>query len=423
MKSYVIRLANWVYNDQSYDYNGHGQIGSIFSNFEEANRERAQLEREFLLDEFNSFFRFEVGPDTVEHQKDRRTKISRFLYDEFNFNPTILLNWSFYKINMFYEKPTDGQLDKLVSVIGAYQYKLIEYPESDSFEVLTAWINKKIINRNENIYLENGDSGGPRFFLSEQEAYDHLLESYELKWHLGHFNRNSYFRKSIEELTDLPNVLKDLISESPFLSHDENGLNIKYEIDKPTLGRLFKLLKDPILLFEKREIKDDDLVNLNEKYRMTQINKVWKGIEERNSKYDSKNIYSMSQERLDIFKVELPVWPKESSYYPYSKYFQGHLESHFDTEFMTYEPFFTVENKKFKLYGVISSFEENSAICKVKIHIKTNYDEDFNLKWVGLGSGEFIQIAFTNAVKNWIDTYGDLWNDRLKEIISQKPII
>lgn len=240
---YIIRKRAYQFNDGWYEFQREGEIEFESENYEEA----YQLWRAKEIAAFREmmFFRMEelvVGDHTgATHAK---AALGEYLQTTFGYDAE--------NIYEYMEAPsdaTDDQIWEIRRITGISCYHLLSFEEAPHFYLLEIKGAATYHGRNE---IVNWDDD-PIFFNSPEEAMRHLGR------YLMHFTLDG----SPEELSDMPDVLRQIIQSDNIFGYREEQKKIDVQIhygrehdSGHILTQFFETLREPLLTFHKITLEE-----------------------------------------------------------------------------------------------------------------------------------------------------------------------
>ena len=221
-------------------------------------------------------------------------------------------------------------------------------------------------------------------------------------------NQSESFIGSKEELSELPNLLDSLITECKALEYKDNRIILSSGIDTNSFTQLNEILTKPILDFDTIPITELEVYPESDiKDKLESNRSDWNTIKERNSKFDSKEDYFDDESYLLSYTFPLNM---DSRYYEYSDILTNYLKNFFDEkEFSD----FRYNDRYVTFYGVIKRIFKEEPELIIETTFGVNRSPIISIHKSVYTSGNNIQDAFYNGLKEWLKLYG---KDLVKEI-------
>lgn len=405
---YLLREIGWVFNDSTYDNDGKYHTLEIFESKVEAEKRKIELEYEYFLNKIDFIHRYESYGDYKRNFRDFKQKVTTFLVDEFDLNPTIRLIGHYgYCASMFLRELSQEDVQKILDVMNIEFISIVQREETTPLQYEAKLNPFYYEGREEYLWDYNGNK--KLKFDSKSEAIKRFIEK---EYHFYHFtyNKNPKLTGSLSQISDLPELLKSLIAANSHIDYDNETLVIDREIDYKSIQELNELLKEPIIIFEEFQTKITD-----EKFEnnLTSIKNQNKG--EKNIIYEQafKNTenpeFKLSKEYLINYSFRLSM---DNRFFNYRQIIENYLTKNHQEELSEKYGYLYIGETMVQFYGVIKSLKhvENEYILEGCFGYEANQIIDV---WkTAYGCSGDLEKAFDDSFKNWLELYG-------KEYINQ----
>lgn len=258
-KTYIIRKYNYQYNDVYNEFECEGDIEYVSNNYEEAYATWYARELKALRTaELNHVEILGITDDdalAISKQELHEYMQINFGISLFRFlNADNTPEWFWIEMP---ESATDEQLWEIRRITGMRFYSLTTFDETDSF--YTIGVKKPLVTWEEGAYPPHEKglvtyNGEIMFFNSPEDAMNSL----------GQFIRSCIIPGTLEELSDMPEVLRQLIHmNESMLRYDETTQKLFVSIphrqtdnSSMILGQVFQLLKEPLVTLHRMSLEE-----------------------------------------------------------------------------------------------------------------------------------------------------------------------
>ncbi|MDF1695321.1 MAG: hypothetical protein P1U56_05790 [Saprospiraceae bacterium] len=283
MKKYIIRQKGWVFDDDTYNYDGHHDLIGIYDTKEEAMEKVDHfnhvffLSSAFLRNRYQRNYNYSLNGDSYVKSDNLAALVAKAL--------DVNLDEIYPPRNSLFMKDPEKYLSKLTSA----QVKAILLELDFSFFTCIE-LEKEVdylfkIKRNPALWKEHEDlsyysdpddfyyfdddrdSDKHRIVKTKFDCYYYAIfdDSYYIIYEL---NRDKLLKGPIQHLSDTPALLSQIIENCPAIQYNVEDEVIEFtkEITPVELMSLDAVLSTPILLCEKIKITDIPLLNITNSY-------------------------------------------------------------------------------------------------------------------------------------------------------------
>ncbi|MEO1627962.1 MAG: hypothetical protein AAFV25_22625 [Bacteroidota bacterium] len=397
-RQYFIRRVGWAYDDSDYVWDQLHGIVDCLDNREEADDYARYLNREQLIKQFEYIERHDTwgmdGRDRWQHL----SALVDFLVDEMGFNPTLALHPRRLRLSpmMFVKAPSDELLDRLLDLLKLRFYQVVEFDKtSDRFLQAKTSTHYSSYAETLSDYHENS----PLCFSNEREAMGYFHQKRAPAF-VHVFNQQLASVSNLEELSDLPLILKNFTEENPFLSKDNGQWQLSARVDAETLLGLNALLKFPFLIYEEVPDYDKNELEYKEANRVLRMNELlWKKLETRLQQFPNEEALLSSEAYLSQYLFPLSAVHSSNGY---ADVLAKELSRMSGRRWQMTHHRMTDGSSFLHFYGLISKMQKVGEEYRLETLFGVGKREILAGATVGIGQGKNLQKAFCVGLRDWL---------------------
>lgn len=273
MKQYLIRSIGWVFDDDWYNNDGeHDIIEGTYNSLEEAKKKCNHLNYVYFLNYFDYLNKFQLDFSYNSYERPNFVNldlIASLMAKELELKKDRIFNKKSKTLNIDkkdLKRITAEQVDAILSKAGFRFFKILEVDSSELFFYYFKR-NPEIWEflYNQSYYLDPPDdfyyffddrdlNNNKRLANSIRDCYYYALKDNRTDFLLGLINL-TVIKGEFNDLSELPNLLKNIIDNSPNIDYQRGEVIFTKEITVEELVKLDSVLKKPLLITEKVSIE------------------------------------------------------------------------------------------------------------------------------------------------------------------------
>jgi len=408
---YLVREVGWVFNDSTFDNDGHYRTVEIFDSEIQAKAKKEELEFEYFLHRLEFIHRYESYGNYKENFRNYKSKITKCLVQEFNLNPTIQLMGHYgYSSFMFLQELNPGDVQKLLEVMNIDFFSIVEIEDSKQLQY-EAKLNPIYYEGREE-YLWDYHGTNRLRFDTKLEAFKRFIKE---EYHFYHFtfNKNPKLAGTLNEISELPDVLNTLIQSTTELEYLNEELILLRESSPNIILQLNELLKEPILLFDEVEINksknkfDSDFTsirNQNKEEKSIIYNQSYKSLEDEE--------FYLTKEYLIHYSFGLSM---DDSFFNYKKIIEDYINKRTETQLSYKYGHLYYGESMIQFHGVIKSLVKKDGKNLVEGCFGYGADQIADISKTAYGCHEDLEIAFDESLEKWLELFGEEYIEYLSK--------
>lgn len=282
VKKYIIRNIGWFYDDEQYNFDGEQRVEAIYERKSEALNRVDELNHMYFmaLVFINTVFQSLYTNYEGSEEHINRDRLARLIADAIDVDVD-----TFYSPRKGFFLKNDGPYKELLTkkhvkeILAQLKFKFFICSEVEEGNIAFYKFKRNpevwspVLIRDQYMtpeelydYYYNEEGSELRLVRTKAECYFYALNSWDpIRYELNH---DKLISGTYEALSTTPDLLAQVIKNSPHIAYDETGKYLVFhkEVTPEEVMSLDSVLKHPILIIEEHILDEKSITNKSDDY-------------------------------------------------------------------------------------------------------------------------------------------------------------